>query len=132
MLLFTIYSVCFFLLLTFISFVMIKASRLLQSKKLETQFLFMVVQFIEYKYHMIQMMELVYAEKIEQDQQKQLELDKIKQKIEEKFDNFGNEIVINIKKVLDYETEYSDWKGAVKYIEQKLSRVKLNGHRANH
>lgn len=132
MILFTIYSICFFCLLVLISSVIIKAVRLVQSRKLEIQFLFMVVQFIEYKHYMLQMLELTYSEKYEQDEEKNLELEKINKKIEEKFDKFGNEIVINIKKVLDYETEYSDWKGAVKYIEQKLSRVKFNGYKFNH
>lgn len=124
MILYTLFTFIFFSLMTFIFFVMIKYKRLIESKKLEIQFLTFVFSSLDYKHYSIQLLELVYAEAIEQDASKKEELEKIKLKIEEKYEQFGNSLIINIKHSLDYETEYTDLKGAIKFIEDKLARAK--------
>ncbi len=126
--LFAIFSFLFFFILAYIFVGIITAARRLASKKLELQFLVMLASTIEYKHYLVSLIEIVYNEKYESDEEKQKELNTIKQKIEEKFDKNGNEMIITLNKTLDYKLEYEDWKGAVKYV-TKHFRAKGDEHR---
>jgi len=123
--LFAIFSFLFFFFLAYIFLGILSAARRLNSKKLELQFLFMLSSTLEYKYYLISLIEIVYNEKYENDDQKQKELKIIKEKIEEKFDKNGNQVIFTLKKILDYNLQYEDWKGAVDYVNKNL-RAKGN------
>jgi hypothetical protein len=101
----------------------IEKEKIEKLKQIEIQFLIGSMYFIEYKFHVLQILEIVYDKASETDPKFKEDYKLIKQKIEEKFEQFGNEWISNLKKTLGYETKYENWADATKYIDGIVKRL---------
>lgn len=103
-----------FLLLQFL-----KTFLVLQTfKHTEKKLLFISLSLLEYKYHAIEIINIVYDKAIEEDEAKKEEKKKVVEKIHEKFSYFGDEWIRSLKKLLPFETEYNNWKEAIEYADK--------------
>jgi hypothetical protein len=121
-------EILIFVIASFVIFLI--ENHLMEKKKkhdldtLERQFLLGTICFEQYKYQMLQIMELVYEKAGESDPQFVKDFEKIKQSIIEKCDKNGDLWVNNLKNILGRKTEYSNWKEATKYSEGILNKIK--------
>ncbi len=88
------------------------------------QFLLVSMHFIQYKFHALQILEIVHEKASETDPKFAEDYKVIKEKIEEKFNQFGDQWIKNLKITLGYETEYKNWNEATKYIDGLVKRSK--------
>lgn len=124
-----------FIILWFVVFLI--ESAVLEKKKqkilteLEANFLMSTVHFEQYKYQMLQIMELVYEKAAETDPQFKKDYEKIKASICQKCDDAGDNWIKYIQSVLNKKTDYNNWIEATKYTEGilKKSRENVNGRK---
>lgn len=90
-------------------------------KLAEKNLLFISLSLLKYKYHAIELINIVYDKAAEGDETKAIEKTKVIEKIHEKFSQFGDEWIFNLKKTLPFETEYSNWKEAIDYADKLFS-----------
>lgn len=90
----------------------------------EKQLLLISMSLLQYKYHAIEIIEIVYDKASEDDPKYLKEKQEVINKINEKFNSFGDQWIINLKKILPYETEYNSWKEAIEYAEKLFSKSK--------
>jgi hypothetical protein len=107
----------YFLLMQFFKTFLIFHSFKLAEKNL----LFISLSLLKYKYHAIELMNIVYDKAAENDETKAIEKIKVIEKIHEKFSQFGDEWIFNLKKTLPFETQYSNWKEAIDYADKLFS-----------
>jgi DNA phosphorothioation-dependent restriction protein DptG len=101
----------------------IENKRKKNSKKLEAQFLVGSLYLLQYKYHMLQMLELIYEKAGETDPKFLEDYKKIIEKIEQKTDEFGQEWFSGLQNVLEHETKYKNWKEVTKYFNETLKNA---------
>lgn len=104
---------CFLLMQFFKTFLIFHSFKLA-----EKNLLFISLSLLKYKYHAIELMNIVYDKAAEDDENKIIEKTKVIEKIHEKFSQFGDEWIINLKKTLPFETEYNNWKEAIDYADK--------------
>ena len=100
--------------------------RLNNLKELEKKFLMGAANFEQFKYQMLEMLQIIYEKAGEVDRQYIEDYQKIIETTEKKFNQIGDEWVLNIQKTLGYETEYKNWQQATKYINSLISMNKKN------
>lgn len=106
----------------FILFELIKSYVLYTSfRRMEAQLLFIAASLVQYKYHAIKIIEIAYSS----DENKNEECQNVIAKIHEKFDSYANSWINLLKQNLPYNTEYNDWKSAIHYIEQLITKNQL-------
>jgi hypothetical protein len=93
-------------------------------REIEIQFLLGSMHFLQYKYHVLQILEIVHEKAAESDPKFIEDYKIIKEKIEEKYNQFGDEWIKSLKDTLGYETEYKNWYEATKYIDGLVKRSK--------
>ena len=94
-------------------------------KTIEHSLLLSATELIQYKHHAIKILELSYDKAAEEDKTKTEEFKQIVQKINEKFDSYGESWIQYLIARLPYKTEYKDWKTGLAYIEGLLSINKI-------
>lgn len=94
-------------------------------KRVELLFLFSALSLMQYKFHAIKILEISYMDDIEKNPEKKKELDAIILKIEEKFNSYGDSFVDILNNYLPYKTTYSDWKTALVYANELITKEKL-------
>lgn len=104
---------CFLLIQFFKNFLIFNSFKLA-----EKNLLFISLSLLKYKYHAIELMNIVYDRAIEEDQAKIIEKKQVIEKIHEKFSQFGDEWILNLKKTLPFDTEYNNWKEAMDYADK--------------
>lgn len=87
----------------------------------EKDMLLISMSLLQYKYHAIQLMEIVYDRAAEQNPEIVSEKKEVVKKIHEKFLLFGNIWIEKLKLGLPYETKYKNWPDAVEYAEKLLN-----------
>ena len=92
-------------------------------KMIELQFIIASTELLQLKYHTIQIAEIVYQKAIEEDETKREEFQRVKQKIEEKFDERGNYYINKLQMVLGKKFVHKSWKDAIKFAEAKIKNV---------
>ena len=95
-----------------------------KSRDLEIQFIEGAIHFEQLKHHMMQMLDLVYEKASEEDPKYAEEHKKVKEKLEEKFNAFGDEWVKNLTKTLGYSLSYSSWSELIKRVETTANLLK--------
>lgn len=89
-------------------------------RQLETQILFIAITLNQYKFHAMKIVEIAYSA----DENKKEECEQILSKIQQKFDSYGDSLIENLISRLPYKTEYNDWKTAIVYIDQLITKNK--------
>lgn len=79
------------------------------------QFLLGSLYLLQYKYHVIEIINIVYDRASESDSSYDEERKKVLNSIEEKYNSFGNVWVNQLKGLLPYNLEYKNWKEAIEY-----------------
>ena len=102
------------------SFMSLEKQKKQNSKKLEAQFLLGSLYFLQYKYHMLQVLELVYEKAAETDEKFVQDYKDIINKIEQKTDQFGEEWFSGLQKAVEHETKYKNWKEVTKYFNEVM------------
>lgn len=97
-------------------------------KQVELLFLFAALNLVQYKYHAIKILEISYMDEIEKNPDKKKELEQIISKIHSKFDSYGDSFVERLQKSLPYKTAYNDWKTAMLYAQELITKEKLQTH----
>jgi hypothetical protein len=92
----------------------------------EQKILLMSMMSIEFKYHVIQLVEIIYDKAIEENQKYASEKEEIINKIHEKYLQFGNLWITQFINLLPYETKYKNWSEAIQYIEKLIKDNKKN------
>ena len=89
---------------------------------IELKFLLLSANFIKWKSHATTILDITY-EKLSEDDPKLKEEQKItKNKIEEKFQETGEEYIKALKDILPYKPKYTNWNQAMKYLEERLKQ----------
>jgi hypothetical protein len=91
-------------------------------REIENKFLLASMEFIAFKYQALQILKIAYEKAGESDPQFIKDYEKIKLKIEEKFNMMGDKWISELQDKLGYETKYKNWVEATKYIEDIISR----------
>lgn len=84
---------------------------------LETRFLLLSVEFLEWKHYSLSILELAHEKCSEQDPDQKESFKVFKNKAEEKFDEIGDKFIIKMNSILPYKTKYKSWKEAVRYLD---------------
>jgi hypothetical protein len=95
-------------------------------KELEEKFLIGMAWTEAHKFHMQEILKIVYDKAAETDEQYKKDYEKILQQIDEKVNMFADEWIKNMNETLGHKTEYQNWKEATRYIE-KLIKANKNG-----
>jgi hypothetical protein len=83
--------------------------------QMEHKFLLAAINLLQYKFHAIELIKLVYDRAAEDDQKYLEEKKLVIAKIEEKYQSFGDEWVIRMKTIFPYNLNYNNWKEAIEY-----------------
>jgi len=95
-------------------------------KELEEKFLIGMSWTEAHKFHMQEILKIVYEKAAETDEQFMKDYEKIVKQIDEKVEMFADEWIQNMNETLGHKTEYQNWKEATRYIE-KLIKANKNG-----
>ncbi len=109
-----------FLIINFFKIVLITNAFL----NAERQLLFMAMNLIQFKYHAIGIIEIVYNRASEESPEYLKEKDEVIAKIHEKFNHFGNMWVESVKNNLPHQTKYNNWAQAIEYAEKLFIKNK--------
>ena len=82
---------------------------------MEHKFLLAAINLLQYKFHAIELIKLVYDRAAEDDQKYLEEKKLVIAKIEEKYQSFGDEWVVKMKTIFPYNLNYNNWKEAIEY-----------------
>lgn len=91
-------------------------------KKMEYSFLLAAINLLQYKFHAIELMKIVYDRAGEEDPKYLEEKKLVITKIEEKYEYFGNEWIIKMKSIFPYNLEYNNWKEAIEYANKLFNK----------
>ena len=90
--------------------------------KIEHRFLLGAIHLLQYKYHALQLMDIVYERAAEEDPKYLEEKKQVLNKIEQKFDLFCNLWIAEMQKILPYNLQYKNWKEALEYADKLFSK----------
>ena len=90
--------------------------------KMEKFLILSSMNLLQYKYHAIQLMKIVYDKAAEQDPASIEEGKQVINKIEERFDHIGNLFVVVMQNSLPYKLKYKSWKEAIEYAETLINK----------
>lgn len=93
-------------------------------KHMEKQLLLSGLSLIQYKFHALKILEIAYDAAEEKYPSKAEEYKLVVEKVNQKFDGYGEEWIKLLISRLPYKTEYRDWKTALVYAERLLSNRK--------
>lgn len=93
-------------------------------KLMEKQILLSGLSLVQYKFHALKILEIAYDAAEEKYPSKAEEYKIVVEKVNEKFDGYGEEWIKLLISRLPYKTEYSDWKTALAYAERLLTNRK--------
>lgn len=88
----------------------------------ERQLLFISLSLLQYKSHIISLIEIAYDRAAEEDKSLLEEKKRVIEKIQEKFLYFSNDWILNLKNNLPYKTDYSNWPEAIEYADKLFSK----------
>lgn len=88
----------------------------------ERQLLFISLSLLQYKSHIISLIEIAYDRAAEEDASLVEEKKKVIEKIQEKFLYFSNDWILTLKNNLPYKTDYSNWPEAIEYADKLFSK----------
>ena len=93
-------------------------------KIMEKQILLSGFSLMQYKFHALKILEIAYDAAEEKYPSKAEEYKLVVEKVNQKFDDYGNDWIKLLISRLPYKTEYNDWKTALVYAERLLSNRK--------
>jgi len=93
-------------------------------KKLETKFLLGSAHLLQFKYHMLEMLKIIYDKAAETDEQFSKDYQKIVESVDAKFNQMGDEWIKQLQETVEYELEYKNWEEATKYIDSLMKFIK--------
>jgi hypothetical protein len=91
-------------------------------KIMELQFIIASVELLQLKFHSIQIVDLIYEKAKESDPKYEEEHKKTVEKIDEKFNEYGNYYIKRLASVFGEEFTHKSWKDAIKYAEEKMKK----------
>lgn len=94
-------------------------------KRIEMQFLLGSLYLLQYKYHILQIINIVYDRAAEEDPTYNEERKKVLNSIEEKYNSFGNVWINQLKGLLPYDLEYKNWNEAIEYGNKLLIKREI-------
>jgi hypothetical protein len=92
---------------------------------MEKQFLLGAINLLQYKYHTIQLINIVYERAAEEDKKYIEEHKMVVNKLEERFNFFGDILIQNMQNSFPYNLEYKSWKEALDYANKLFNNDKL-------
>ena len=105
------------------SYANLEKQREINSKKLEAQFIIGSLYLLQYKYHMLQMLQIIYDKAAESDPKYIEDYEKIIKAVDEKTDKYGEEWFTDLQKTLEHETKYKNWQEVTKYFKETLKNA---------
>lgn len=91
-------------------------------KRIELQFLLGSLYLLQYKYQVLQIINIVYDRASEDDPNYNEERKKVLNSIEEKYNSFGNVWINQLKSLLPYDLEYKNWNEAIEHGNKLFSK----------
>lgn len=92
-------------------------------KIMELQFIIASVELLQLKFHSIQIVDLVYEKAKESDPKYDEEHKKTVEKIEQKFNEYGNYYIKRLTSIFGEDFTHKSWLEAIKYAEEKIKNV---------
>ena len=89
---------------------------------MEHKLLLAAINLLQYKFHTIELIKIVYDRASEDDKKYIEEKKQVIAKIEEKYELFGNEWVTRMKSILPYNLNYNNWKEAIEYANKLFTK----------
>lgn len=90
-------------------------------KRIELQFLLGSLYLLQYKYHVIQIIEIVYDRAEEDKKEYAEERKKVINSIEQKFNSYGNVWINQLQGLIPYKLQYKNWNEAIEYSNKLLN-----------
>ena len=119
-----IWVVIFFVLMYFLFISAIKIYVKNKMMEMELSFLKASLEYCQLKFHMLQMLEVVYDKASEIDVEYKKDYEKIKQTLEKKFDETMNEYIKELRESVGYNTPYNNFNELINHAEIICSMVK--------
>lgn len=94
-------------------------------RRIELQFLLGSLYLLQYKYQIVQIINIVYDRASEDDPKYNEERKKVLNSIEEKYNSFGNVWINQLKSLLPYELEYKNWNEALEYGNKLITKRQI-------
>jgi len=94
-------------------------------KRIELQFLLGSLYLLQYKYQVLQIINIVYDRASEDDPAYNEERRKVINSIEEKYNSFGNVWINQLKGLLPYDLKYKNWNEAIEYGNKLFSKREI-------
>lgn len=91
-------------------------------KRIELQFLLGSAYLLQYKFHVIQIINIVYDRAAEDKKEYEEERKKVLNAIEDKFGSYGNVWINQLQGIMPYELEYKNWNEAIEYANKLFSK----------
>ena len=109
-----------FLIRSLFSHLFIAGAYLKYMQDLELKFILLSVNFIQWKAHALQILELTYEKVSEEDPEQKENFKIFKRKVEEKYEEAGEGFIRHMSNILPYTPKYKNWKQAVEYLERSV------------
>lgn len=91
-------------------------------KRIELQFLLGSLYLLQYKYHVIQIINIVYDRAEEDKKEYGEERKKVLNALEEKFNSYGNVWINQLKGIIPYDLEYKNWNEAIEHANKLFNK----------
>ncbi len=114
-----------FMIRSMFSYLFIAGTYLKYVEDLEKKFLLLSVNFIQWKAHALQILELSYEKASEEDPEQKESFKIFKNRVEEKYDETGEGFVRYMSNILPYKPKYKNWSEAIQYLETLRREGKL-------
>jgi len=91
----------------------------------EKKILLISLSLLQYKFHAMQIIEIVYDKASEQDSSAEKEKQEVIKKINDKFNAFGDNWIKDLKSNLPHKTNYNNWSEAIEYADKLINNKRL-------
>lgn len=110
-----------YLFIEFAKFLVLKESFL----RVEKISLLGVIYLLQYKFHALEILRIAYERAAEEDPKYLEEYKQVINKIEERFNFFGDSWVKNMQSIMPYELEYKSWKEAIEHSNKLFTKKQI-------